>query len=178
MLFDWSGFMPAWVNNGVGMLGLGPYFNLLPLLTIALFIVQQKMFMPPPTDEQTAMQQKMMNYMMIFMGVLFYKVAAGLCIYFIASSLWGIAERKFLPKNASAAGGRQASTTGTDVGDREDRRAAMRRRGAAAPPERGVAFAKSDQHPAPPNASVMHALDDTIAAIASPPGGAARGSCA
>ncbi len=29
---------------------------------------------------------------------MFYKVAAGLCIYFIASSLWGFAERKLLPK--------------------------------------------------------------------------------
>ncbi|MSR59153.1 MAG: membrane protein insertase YidC [Planctomycetaceae bacterium] len=73
-------------------------FNLLPLITIALFIVQQKMFMPPPTSDEQAMQQKMMNYMMIFMGVMFYKVPAGLCVYFIASSLWGMAERKLLPK--------------------------------------------------------------------------------
>ena len=64
-------------------------------------ILQQKMFMPPATDEQSAMQQKVMKYMMIFMGVLFYKVASGLCLYFIASSLWGLAERKFLPKTAA-----------------------------------------------------------------------------
>lgn len=84
---------------------LGPYLNVLPLVTIALFIVQQKMFLPPPTDEQSAMQQKMMQYMMIFMGVMFFKVASGLCLYFIASSLWGIAERKLLPKPAPKAGG-------------------------------------------------------------------------
>jgi YidC/Oxa1 family membrane protein insertase len=60
------------------------------------------MFMPPATDEKTAMQQKMMKYMMVFMGVLFFKVASGLCIYFIASSLWGLAERKFLPKASPA----------------------------------------------------------------------------
>ena len=30
--------------------------------------------------------------------MLFYKVASGLCLYFIASSLWGIGERKLLPK--------------------------------------------------------------------------------
>ncbi len=71
-------------------------FNLLPLVTIVLFIAQQKMFMPPPTDDQSAMQQKMMNYMMIFMGFLFYTMPAGLCVYFIASSLWGMAERKML----------------------------------------------------------------------------------
>jgi YidC/Oxa1 family membrane protein insertase len=39
-----------------------------------------------------------MNFMMIFMGVMFYKVPAGLCVYFIASSLWGMGERKLLPK--------------------------------------------------------------------------------
>jgi hypothetical protein len=32
------------------------------------------------------------------MGLMFYKVAAGLCIYFIASGVWGLAERRFLPK--------------------------------------------------------------------------------
>lgn len=77
---------------------LGPYFNILPCFTIALFIVQQKLFTPPATDEQTRMTQKMMNYMMVFMGVMFFKVPSGLCIYFIASSLWGIAERTLLPK--------------------------------------------------------------------------------
>ena len=65
--------------------------------------IQQKMFMPPPADEQQAMQQKIMKYMMLFMGVLFFKVASGLCIYFIASSLWGLAERKLLPKTAAKA---------------------------------------------------------------------------
>ena len=31
---------------------------------------------------------------------MFYKVPAGLCLYFITSSLWGICERKLLPKPA------------------------------------------------------------------------------
>jgi YidC/Oxa1 family membrane protein insertase len=44
------------------------------------------------------MQQKIMKYMMIFFAVMFFKVASGLCLYFIASSLWGITERKLLPK--------------------------------------------------------------------------------
>ena len=78
-------------------------------MTIGLFIWQQKMFMPPPADEQAAMQQKMMQYMMIFMGVMFFKVASGLCMYFIASSLWGITERKLLPKATPP--GQQPSAT-------------------------------------------------------------------
>ena len=61
-------------------------------------LVTQKMSMPPPANEQAAMQQKMMKYMMIFFGLMFYKVAGGLCLYLIVSSLWGIAERKLLPK--------------------------------------------------------------------------------
>jgi len=96
MLFEWT-FMPGFIT---GM--LGPYFNLLPILTIVLFIVQQKMFMPPPVDEQAAMQQKIMKFMMVFIGFLFFKVASGLCLYFICSSLWGLAERKLLPKHAPA----------------------------------------------------------------------------
>lgn len=103
MFYDWSWFMPAFITEGQGFFGLGPYFNLLPIVTIVLFLWQQKKFMPPPADEQAAMQQKIMQYMMIFMGLLFFKVASGLCLYFIASSLWGLAERRFLPKHAPAA---------------------------------------------------------------------------
>ncbi len=102
MLFDWSGFWASigweWFNEGQGLFALGPYFNLMPILTIFLFILQQRMFTPPPADEQAAMQQKIMTFMMVFMGVLFFKVASGLCLYFIASGLWGLAERKLLPK--------------------------------------------------------------------------------
>ncbi|GAB6186110.1 membrane protein insertase YidC [Thermopirellula anaerolimosa] len=96
MLFNWSFLWPDWFNRGHGMFALGPYFNLLPILTIVLFLWQQKMMMPPPADETAAMQQKVMTFMMIFMGVLFYKVPSGLCLYFIISSLWGLGERQVL----------------------------------------------------------------------------------
>ncbi|NLE38082.1 MAG: membrane protein insertase YidC [Pirellulaceae bacterium] len=98
MLFDWHAWMPMYFTHGIGAFTLGPYFNILPIFTVVLFLMQQKMFMPPPADEQQAMQQNVMKYMMLFMGILFFKVASGLCVYFIASSLWGLAERKFLPK--------------------------------------------------------------------------------
>ncbi len=95
MAWHWQGILPDFLASETGW--LGPYLNILPIITIVLFIWQQKMFTPPATDEQTRMQQKMMQYMMIFMGVLFFKVPAGLCVYFVASSLWGIGERKLLP---------------------------------------------------------------------------------
>ena len=45
-----------------------------------------------------------MKYVMFLMALMFFKVAAGLCIYFIASTFWGLAERRFLPKAAVANG--------------------------------------------------------------------------
>jgi YidC/Oxa1 family membrane protein insertase len=96
MLWHWEPYLWSVIGDpGDGW--LGPYLNVLPIVTIVLFLVQQKMFMPPPTDDQTRMQQQMMKYMMVFMAVLFFRVPSGLCVYFIASSLWGIAERKLLP---------------------------------------------------------------------------------
>jgi YidC/Oxa1 family membrane protein insertase len=74
------------------------YFNLLPFIVVALFLTQQKLFMPPPTNDETRMQGRMMNIMTVFMGLMFYRSPAGLCIYFIASSTWGICERKILDR--------------------------------------------------------------------------------
>ena len=111
MAFNWSGF---W--NGIGwesfnmsgrgflsMFCLGPYLNLLPVITIALFLIQQKLLVPPVVgDDAQAKQQRsmrrMMTFMMVFMGFMFFKVPSGLCLYFIVSSLWGLLERKMIPK--------------------------------------------------------------------------------
>ena len=81
---------------------LGFDFSILPLCTVGLFLTQQKMFMPPATDEQQEAQYKMMNMMTLFMGAMFWHQPAGLCIYFIASSLWSIAERKLLGAGSTA----------------------------------------------------------------------------
>ena len=40
----------------------------------------------------------MMKIMMIMVAVMFYKVAAGLALYFIVGTAWGIIERRFIPK--------------------------------------------------------------------------------
>lgn len=121
MLLYWSQSIP-WISdpdNIGGMFYLGPYFNLLPLIAVGLMVLQQKMMSPPAMDEQQAMQMKVMRFMMIFMAVLFYKVAAGLAIYFIASSLWGVAERRLLPKTqpiiAGGPGGKGPPPSGAMV---------------------------------------------------------------
>ena len=95
MFYDWSQVLPGFLTAPEGW--LGPYLNLFPLATIGLFLWQQKLFMPPAVDEQSQVQQQVMKYMMFFMALMFFKVPCGLCLYFIASSLWGIAERLMLP---------------------------------------------------------------------------------
>jgi YidC/Oxa1 family membrane protein insertase len=100
MMIYWGERIP-WISRPQDygwLLYLGPFFNLLPVVAVGFMLVQQKLMTPPPTDDQQAMQMKIMRYMMIFMGLMFYKVAAGLCLYFIASGVWGLLERKFLPK--------------------------------------------------------------------------------
>jgi YidC/Oxa1 family membrane protein insertase len=99
MLWFWEPYLPAFLASPTGY--LGPFLNVLPLITVTLFLKQQKSMMPPATDDQTRMQQSMMKYMTLFMGIMFYTVASGLCLYFIVSSLWGMMERKFLKKMAS-----------------------------------------------------------------------------
>jgi len=114
MLIWWSESIPMLstpASQG-GFLYLGPFFNLLPIVAVGLMIVQQKMLTPPPTDEQQEMQQKMMKWMMIVFGFMFYKVAAGLCIYFIASSIWGVMERKLFPPPKPAPVGGLAPPSG------------------------------------------------------------------
>ncbi|MFO0946501.1 MAG: membrane protein insertase YidC [Planctomycetota bacterium] len=82
---------------------LGPYLNLLPFLAMAQMILQMRFMSPPATTPEQQMQKKMMTYMMIFMGFLFYKVPAGLCVYIITSGAWSLTERKLLPKPAMSA---------------------------------------------------------------------------
>jgi YidC/Oxa1 family membrane protein insertase len=57
-----------------------------------------------------------MTFMTVFMGFMFFKVPAGLCIYFITSSLWGIAERKLLPKPKPKVAGEGGGAGGSDGG--------------------------------------------------------------
>jgi YidC/Oxa1 family membrane protein insertase len=103
MFLDWSSYLPGFLTAPEGW--LGPFLNLFPLATIGLFLWQQKLFMPPALDEQAQMQQQVMKYMMWFMALMFFKVPCGLCLYFIASSLWGIGERLLLPQATPATAG-------------------------------------------------------------------------
>lgn len=96
MLIRWGdNFM---TNLPISFLYLGPYLHILPIIAVAVMYAYQKLMAPPAMDEQQEQQIKMMNYMTLVMGLAFYWVASGLCIYFIVSSLWGMVERKFVKK--------------------------------------------------------------------------------
>jgi len=94
---------------------VGPFFNILPFVSVGLMLYQQIKTMPKAVDEQQAMQQKMMKFMLILFAFMFYKVAAGLCIYFIVSSIWGIVERRLIPKPKLGTDGKVVSKTATAV---------------------------------------------------------------
>jgi YidC/Oxa1 family membrane protein insertase len=119
MLWYWkdSPLIPSFLSAYRGFMSLGPYFNLLPFFTIALFLLQQQMFMPPATDDQTKSQQKMMKYMVVLIGYMYYTVPSGLCLYIIVSSAWGIAERKLLPKSTANTGKLAAATVAASSGN-------------------------------------------------------------
>jgi YidC/Oxa1 family membrane protein insertase len=82
---------------------LGNWFNLLPILYVIISIVNQRM-MPKSDDPQVQMQQKMMSFMLVAFGFIFYTFAAGLMVYFITSALIGIAEQKMIRRDLQAAG--------------------------------------------------------------------------
>ncbi len=124
IIFRLEPFWPTWIHNLTSpdamfwwgdnipyisrpmdygsFLYFGPSFNLLPIFAVAFMALQQKWLMPPPTTEEQEVQQKMTMVMTCVMGLMFYKVAAGMCMYFIASSVWTLAERQLLPKKSTA----------------------------------------------------------------------------
>jgi YidC/Oxa1 family membrane protein insertase len=100
MLWEWGQNIPVISDPASygGMLYLGPFLNILPIFSTALMVVQQKLMTPPATNEEEEVRNRTMLFMSIFMGLMFYKMPAGLCVYFIATTLWGLTERQLLPK--------------------------------------------------------------------------------
>jgi YidC/Oxa1 family membrane protein insertase len=76
------------------------FLNVLPLVMLVVFYIQQKM---SPTGmgatKEQRQQQKLMGYMMpVMFGVIFYNMPAGLNLYFAASTLLGILQQKYMIK--------------------------------------------------------------------------------
>ncbi len=71
-----------------------PYYILPVAMTATMYLMQK---MTPSTTPDPA-QQKMMNLMPLFFGVLFLKISSGLVVYILASNLVGMAQQWYLNK--------------------------------------------------------------------------------
>lgn len=97
------------------MMGPITSFNLLPIFMTITMYAQQKFMQkltkpatpaPPKLDEQgnplpdpMAQQQKMMNFMTLFFGLLFYNFPSGLNLYILSSNLLGMVEQYRIKKH-------------------------------------------------------------------------------
>lgn len=93
VLFTWS--QPLWF--------IGNEFHLLPILMGLTMFLQQKLTSKIPKDPskltESQQQQKMMgNMMAILFTVMFYNFPSGLNIYFMLSTLLGVAQQVWMTK--------------------------------------------------------------------------------
>ena len=80
------------------------YFNLLPLLMVALWAINA-FRMPLSDDPQQRQMGMMMRFMPIFMGVFLYNYASGLALYMVVSALWTLIEQSIVRKRYGATPG-------------------------------------------------------------------------
>jgi membrane protein insertase Oxa1/YidC/SpoIIIJ len=73
--------------------GGGVVVNVLPILMVVTWVVQQKM-MPKPQDPQQQATYKMMMFMPIIFGFMLYNFASGMSLYWLTSTLLAIVEQK------------------------------------------------------------------------------------
>lgn len=90
-------------------------FSVLPLVMVATYVFQQQL-QPKPTDERMAEQQRMMRWIMPLFGFLFYTMPSGLMLYFITSSVWGMAEQKVIKSKLEAEEGPAAGAASAGGG--------------------------------------------------------------
>ncbi len=98
---------------------LGASINVLPIAMTVAFYYQQKMMPKPDTsDPSAASVQKMMRFMPIIFGVMFYGYASGLSLYWMTSNLITIVEYKFIRKNFPVGGKNNAGDKAVQAGDK------------------------------------------------------------
>ena len=92
------------------VLGLSwlPYFNLLPIIMVGLWLWLQSST-PLPTDPQQRQMMKIMRFMPFIFGITLYNYASGLMVYMITSSVFGLCEQRLTkrllgPVDPNAAG--------------------------------------------------------------------------
>jgi YidC/Oxa1 family membrane protein insertase len=84
-------------TTSIPLMGDVSSFNLLPIIMVVMWVLQQAT-MPKPADEQAAKMQRIMMFMPVMMGFFLYNYAAGLSLYMITQSTLGIFEQKVIKK--------------------------------------------------------------------------------
>jgi len=74
--------------------------HLLPIIMVASQFVMQKM--TPTTTGGDPSQQKMMQFMPLMFGFMFYNLSSGLVLYYLTSNLVGVAQQWFFNKTSLA----------------------------------------------------------------------------
>jgi YidC/Oxa1 family membrane protein insertase len=76
--------------------------RILPIAMIVAQFVMQKMTPQPGTDPN---QQKMMMFMPLIFGFMFYSVSSGLVLYWLTSNVVGIVQQYFINRSMPAPAG-------------------------------------------------------------------------
>ena len=74
--------------------------HLLPMIMVASQFVMQKM--TPTTTGGDPSQQKMMQFMPLMFGFMFYNLSSGLVLYYLTSNLVGMAQQLFFNRTSLA----------------------------------------------------------------------------
>jgi YidC/Oxa1 family membrane protein insertase len=78
------------------------FLNLLPILMATSMVLQQRM-MPRPATKEAAQQQRMMAvFMPLMIGFFLYKVASGLNLYILTSTVFGMFEQWWTKRHLEA----------------------------------------------------------------------------
>lgn len=73
--------------------------NLLPIIYIGVTLLQSKLSpLPKSDDPQQEMNRKMMMFMPLMISFMFYRMPAGLVLYFAASAIFGMFETWYIKK--------------------------------------------------------------------------------
>lgn len=96
------GFIPL-----LGIPGIGLPLNIMPLLYLATAWWQSTL--TPVSPQMDPAQQKMLKYMPVFFGVLFYNYSAGLTLYWTTQNLMTILQTKITKSNEGPGSGTGAA---------------------------------------------------------------------
>ncbi|HIJ64753.1 MAG TPA: membrane protein insertase YidC [Candidatus Hydrogenedentes bacterium] len=86
-------YMP-WMQ-GLPLLNMFEYLNLLPILMGVAMVLHQKI-MPSSGPAQNPQQKMMMTFMPVFFSFICYNMAAGLSLYILTSTVLGMVQQKFV----------------------------------------------------------------------------------